>query len=167
MQKRTALTNESLKKLSSVLIGFALLQLGVEAVDEPLHAPIGSHLTSLLWPKLVLDFSGVVRIYIPWAPVQKQALQRKYFLIRLQGEPHTPPFCDAREARNEDNLCGLDQDALGLDPGLNPKFRGTYANAFEVIRDARDPYDPDLKRGGFPPENERDRENSDRICTVA
>ncbi len=46
------------------------------------------------------------------------------------------------------------QDLLGLNPGFKPKFLRTYANAFEVILDALDTYDRDVKNGEFPSESE-------------
>ena len=46
------------------------------------------------------------------------------------------------------------QDMLGLNPGFRPKFLRTYANAFEVIREALDTYDRDVKVGDFPSERE-------------
>jgi len=46
------------------------------------------------------------------------------------------------------------QDMLGLNPGFRPKFLRTYANAFEVIREALDTYDRDVKGGNFPSERE-------------
>jgi len=42
------------------------------------------------------------------------------------------------------------QDLLGLNPGFRPKFLRTYANAFEVIQEALDTYDRDVKSGDFP-----------------
>ena len=42
------------------------------------------------------------------------------------------------------------QDLLGLNPGFRPKFLRTYANAFEVIQQALDTYDRDVKSGDFP-----------------
>ena len=46
------------------------------------------------------------------------------------------------------------QDLLGLNPGFKPRFLRTYANAFEVILDALDAYDRDVKGGKFPSESE-------------
>ncbi len=46
------------------------------------------------------------------------------------------------------------QDMLGLNPGFRPKFLRTYANAFEVIQEALDTYDRDVKGGDFPSERE-------------
>ena len=46
------------------------------------------------------------------------------------------------------------QDALGLNPGFRPKFLRTYANTFEVIKEALDAYDRDVKGGEFPSEKE-------------
>ncbi|HXI89635.1 MAG TPA: 3-methyl-2-oxobutanoate hydroxymethyltransferase [Blastocatellia bacterium] len=46
------------------------------------------------------------------------------------------------------------QDLLGLNPGFRPKFLRTYANAFEVIQEALDTYDRDVKGGDFPSERE-------------
>ena len=46
------------------------------------------------------------------------------------------------------------QDLLGLNPGFRPKFLRTYANAFEVIQEALDTYDRDVKSGDFPSERE-------------
>ena len=46
------------------------------------------------------------------------------------------------------------QDMLGLNPGFKPKFLRTYANAFEVIQDALNAYDRDVKVGKFPSESE-------------
>ena len=46
------------------------------------------------------------------------------------------------------------QDMLGLNPGFRPKFLRTYANAFEVIQEALDTYDRDVKGGDFPSEKE-------------
>ena len=39
------------------------------------------------------------------------------------------------------------QDLLGMNPAFKPKFLRTYANAFEVIRDAMNRYDSDVKSG--------------------
>jgi len=46
------------------------------------------------------------------------------------------------------------QDMLGLNPGFRPKFLRTYANAFEIIQEALDTYDRDVKGGDFPSERE-------------
>ena len=46
------------------------------------------------------------------------------------------------------------QDMLGLNPGFRPKFLRIYANAFEVIQEALDTYDRDVKGGDFPSERE-------------
>jgi 3-methyl-2-oxobutanoate hydroxymethyltransferase len=46
------------------------------------------------------------------------------------------------------------QDVLGLNPGFKPKFLRTYANAFEVIHDALDAFDRDVKGKRFPSEGE-------------
>jgi 3-methyl-2-oxobutanoate hydroxymethyltransferase len=46
------------------------------------------------------------------------------------------------------------QDMLGLNPGFRPKFLRTYANAFELIQEALDAYDRDVKGGDFPSERE-------------
>ena len=46
------------------------------------------------------------------------------------------------------------QDVLGLNPGFKPKFLRTYANAFEVIHDALDAFDHDVKATSFPSEGE-------------
>jgi 3-methyl-2-oxobutanoate hydroxymethyltransferase len=46
------------------------------------------------------------------------------------------------------------QDLLGLNPGFKPKFLRTYANTFEVVRDALDGFDRDVKAKRFPSERE-------------
>jgi 3-methyl-2-oxobutanoate hydroxymethyltransferase len=46
------------------------------------------------------------------------------------------------------------QDMLGLNPGFKPKFLRLYANTFEVIRQALNEYDNDVKSGVFPSESE-------------
>ena len=46
------------------------------------------------------------------------------------------------------------QDLIGLNPGFEPKFLRTYANAFDIIQDALNAYDHDVKRGNFPNDSE-------------
>ena len=46
------------------------------------------------------------------------------------------------------------QDMLGLQPDFRPKFLRTWLNGFDLIRDALDRYDGDVKEGGFPSEEE-------------
>lgn len=46
------------------------------------------------------------------------------------------------------------QDLLGLNPDFKPKFLRLYANTFDVIRNALDAYDRDVKAEKFPSQSE-------------
>ncbi len=46
------------------------------------------------------------------------------------------------------------QDMIGLNPGFRPKFLRTYANTSEIIRNALNAYDSDVKNARFPSETE-------------
>jgi 3-methyl-2-oxobutanoate hydroxymethyltransferase len=55
---------------------------------------------------------------------------------------------------NVDGQVLVYQDMLGLNPGFKPKFLRVYANTFDVIQDALNAYDRDVKDGHFPAESE-------------
>jgi 3-methyl-2-oxobutanoate hydroxymethyltransferase len=42
------------------------------------------------------------------------------------------------------------QDMLGMKPEFMPKFVRTYLNGFELVKEALDQYDSEVKNGGFP-----------------
>ncbi len=46
------------------------------------------------------------------------------------------------------------QDVLGLNPGFRPKFLRTYANGFELIHEALNAFNRDVKGGEFPSDSE-------------
>jgi 3-methyl-2-oxobutanoate hydroxymethyltransferase len=46
------------------------------------------------------------------------------------------------------------QDLLGMQPDFRPRFLRTYLNGFELLRDALDRYDRDVKAGAFPSDGE-------------
>ena len=46
------------------------------------------------------------------------------------------------------------QDLLGLQPDFQPKFLRTFLNGFELLRDAVDRFDREVKEGTFPSEGE-------------
>jgi 3-methyl-2-oxobutanoate hydroxymethyltransferase len=46
------------------------------------------------------------------------------------------------------------QDLLGLQPDFQPKFLRTFLNGFELLRDAVDRFDREVKEGTFPSEEE-------------
>jgi 3-methyl-2-oxobutanoate hydroxymethyltransferase len=46
------------------------------------------------------------------------------------------------------------QDLIGFNPGFKPKFLRTYANTFDIIQDALNAYDHDVKTGSFPSDGE-------------
>jgi 3-methyl-2-oxobutanoate hydroxymethyltransferase len=46
------------------------------------------------------------------------------------------------------------QDLLGVDNEFNPKFLRKYLNGFELIKDALNSYDKDVKNIEFPSEEE-------------
>jgi 3-methyl-2-oxobutanoate hydroxymethyltransferase len=45
-------------------------------------------------------------------------------------------------------------DMIGMNPGFKPKFLRTYANSFDIIQDALNAYDRDVKSGSFPNDSE-------------
>ncbi len=46
------------------------------------------------------------------------------------------------------------QDMLGMQPEFKPQFLRTYLDGFDLLRDALDRYDRDVKEGGFPSSEE-------------
>jgi 3-methyl-2-oxobutanoate hydroxymethyltransferase len=46
------------------------------------------------------------------------------------------------------------QDLLGLQPDFQPKFLRTFLDGFELLRDAVDRFDREVKEGTFPSEEE-------------
>lgn len=59
------------------------------------------------------------------------------------------------------------QDLLGLTKDFKPKFVRKYIDGFEIIKDALDHYDSDVKSGAFPAEAETYRRPSERKPEVS